>query len=157
MAFLPTAGRFIITLAVLVILGSFASTHFVLLGLTDLGVEISAADRLSMILQDIVGIAPAYGAIFGAGLLIAFIAARYVTKLAPSQRKLVFLVAGGTAMAVTLAAFRLAFDGIMPISGARTTPGFIAQIAVGVICGYLFAHLTTPASAKAGNDTKGMA
>ena len=151
MAFLPTAGRFIITLAVLVILGSFASTHFVLLGLTDLGVEIS------MILQDIVGIAPAYGAIFGAGLLIAFIAARYVTKLAPSQRKLVFLVAGGTAMAVTLAAFRLAFDGIMPISGARTTPGFIAQIAVGVICGYLFAHLTTPARAKAGNDTKGMA
>lgn len=144
MAFLPTAGRFIITLVVLVILGSFASTHFVLAGLTNIGVEISASDRLAMTLQDIVGIAPAYGAIFGLGLLIAFIAARYVTRLAPSQRKLVFLVAGGTAMAVTLFAFQLAFDGIMPISGARTAPGFIAQVAVGVICGYLFAHLTTP-------------
>ncbi|MEQ9519357.1 MAG: hypothetical protein RLN89_07945 [Parvibaculum sp.] len=149
MAFLPTTGRFIITLLVLVVLGSFASTHFVLSGLTNMGVEISAGDRLAMTLQDIVGIAPAYGAIFGLGLLVAFVAARFVTKLAPSQRKLVFLVAGGTAMAVTLTLFRLAFDGIMPISGARTAPGFIAQIAVGVICGYLFAHLTTPRSQTA--------
>lgn len=142
MRFVRPVGSFIATLLILIILGSIASTHFVLLGLSDLGVEIPLSDRLSMTLQDILGIAPMYGAIFGLGLIIAFVVAIFVTQLAPSLRWFVYLVAGATAMAVTLMTLQLAFDGIMPISGARTAGGFIAQVAVGAIAGYVFARLT---------------
>jgi len=142
MRFVRPVGSFIVTLLVLIILGSIASTHFVLQGLTDLGVDIPFSDRLSMTLQDILGIAPMYGAIFGIGLIIAFVVAIFVTRLAPSLRWFVYLVAGATAMAVTLMTLQLAFDGIMPISGARTAGGFIAQVAVGAIAGYVFAKLT---------------
>lgn len=142
MRFIRPISGFIVSLLVLIVLGSIASTHFVLQALSDLGTEIPFADRISMTLQDIVGIAPLYGAIFGIGLLIAYLVAMFVTRLAPSLRWLVYLVAGGTAMAVTLIILQLAFDGIMPISGARTASGFIAQVAVGAIAGYVFAKLT---------------
>ena len=142
MRFVRPVGSFIATLLILIILGSIASTHFVLLGLSDLGVEIPLSDRLSMTLQDILGIAPMYGAIFGLGLIIAFVVAIFVTRLAPSLRWFVYLVAGGAAMGATLITLQLAFNGIMPISGARTAGGFIAQVAVGAIAGYVFARLT---------------
>ena len=142
MRFIRPVGGFIVSLLVLIVLGSIASTHFVLQALSDIGTEIPFADRMSMTLQDIVGIAPLYGVIFGVGLLIAFLVAIFVTRLAPSLRWLVYLVAGGTAMAVTLITLQVAFDGIMPISGARSAAGFIAQIFAGAIAGYVFARLT---------------
>ncbi|MEQ9145863.1 MAG: hypothetical protein RLO08_16060 [Parvibaculaceae bacterium] len=142
MAFIRPVSGFLAALIVMIVLGSIASTHFVLQGLSDLGTEITLSDRLSMTLQDIGGIAPLYGAIFGTGLLIAFIVAIFVTRLAPSLRWLVYTVAGATAMLVTMIALQVAFDGIMPISGARTTGGFLAQIAVGALAGFTFASLT---------------
>jgi hypothetical protein len=142
MRFIRPVGSFLATLLVLIILGSIASTHFVLLGLSDLGVEIPFSDRLSMTLQDIVGIAPLYGVIFGLGLIVAFIAATFVTRLAPSLRWFVYLVAGAAAIGVTLTTLQIAFDGIMPIAGARSGGGFAAQVVVGAIAGYLFARLT---------------
>lgn len=147
MRFARPLGSFIAVLIVLILLGSTASTHFVLQGLTDLGVDIPLSERVSMTLQDIAGIAPLYGAIFGLGLIIAFTVAIFVTRLAPSLRWLVYLVAGGAAIAATLSLLAIAFDGIMPISGARTTGGFIAQVVGGAFVGYLFARLTPPKSA----------
>ncbi len=142
MSYVRPIGSFFAAVIVAIILGSIASTHFVLAALSDLGIEIPFDDRLSMTLQDIVGIAPLYGAVIGAGLLVAFVAAVFVSKLAPSLRWLVYLVAGGTAVGVTLATLQTVFGGIMPISGARSTAGFLSQIAVGAIAGYVFARLT---------------
>jgi len=147
MRFARPVGSFFVVLIVLTVLGSAASTHFVLQGLTDLGVDIPLSDRVSMTLQDIVGIAPLYGAIFGLGLIVAFTMAIFVTRLAPSLRWLVYLVAGGTAIGAALTILVITFDGIMPISGARTTGGFIAQVVVGALAGYLFARLTPPKAA----------
>jgi hypothetical protein len=143
MSYARPIGSFLAAVIVAIILGSIASTHFVLGALTDLGVEIPFSDRLTMTLQDIVGIAPLYGAIIGTGLLVAFVAAIFVAKLAPSLRWLVYLVAGGAAVGITLFTLQVTFGGIMPISGARSTGGFLAQIAVGAISGYVFARLTT--------------
>ena len=142
MKFARPIGSFFAAVIVAIILGSIASTHFVLGALTDLGVEIPMSDRLSMTFQDIVGIAPLYGAIIGTGLLVAFVAAIFVTKIAPSLRWFVYLVAGGAAVGITLFTLQTAFGGIMPISGARSTGGFLAQIAVGAIAGYVFATLS---------------
>jgi hypothetical protein len=144
MSYVRPIGSFLAAVIVAIILGSIASTHFVLGALTDLGVEIPFSDRLSMTLQDIVGIAPLYGAIIGTGLLVAFVAAIFVAKLAPSLRWLVYLVAGGAAVGITLFTLQIVFGGIMPISGARSAGGFVAQIGVGAIAGYVFARLTTP-------------
>ncbi|MAN61694.1 MAG: hypothetical protein CMI60_07075 [Parvibaculum sp.] len=143
MSFVRPIGSFFAAVIVAIILGSIASTHFVLGALSDLGVAIPFPDRLAMTIQDIVGIAPLYGAIIGTGLLVAFVAAIFVSKLAPNLRWFVYLVAGGTAVGVTLITLQTAFGGIMPISGARSTGGFIAQIAVGAVAGYVFATLTS--------------
>ena len=139
MSFVRPIGSFFAAVIVAIILGSIASTHFVLGALSDLGVAIPFPDRLAMTIQDIVGIAPLYGAIIGTGLLVAFVASIFVSKLAPNLRWFVYLVAGGTAVGVTLITLQTVFGGIMPISGARSTGGFIAQIAVGAIAGYVFA------------------
>ncbi len=142
MSYVRPIGSFFAAVIVAIILGSIASTHFVLAALSDLGVDIPFGDRVSMTLQDIVGIAPLYGSIIGAGLLVAFVAAIFVSKLAPNLRWFVYLVAGGTAVGVTLVTLQTVFGGIMPISGARSTAGFLSQIAVGAIAGYVFARLT---------------
>ena len=142
MRFVRPVASFIGVLILFVVLGSAASTHFVLQGLTDLGVAISLSERISMTLQDIIGIGPLYGGIFGTGLLVAFIVAMFVARLAPSLRWLVYLVAGATAVTVTLFALQAAF-GIVAISGTRSTAGFLTQVAIGAFIGYVFARLTS--------------
>lgn len=137
MTFVRPTLAFLGALLVTIILGSMASAHFVLNGLTDLGVSIPVGDRISMMLEDIVGMGPLYGVLIGIGLLIAFIVAIFVTRLAPQLRWFVYLVAGGTAVAVTLVTLKAAF-GIMPIGGARTMGGFVTQVAIGALAGYLY-------------------
>ncbi len=147
MRFVRPVSSFIAVVIVLIVLGSTASTHFVLRALGELGIAIPLSDRVSMTLADIVGIAPLYGAIFGLALIIAFIAAAFVTRLAPSLRWLVYLVAGGSAIGTALVVLVIAFDGIVPIAGARSTGGVITQVIVGAFVGYLFARFTPPKEA----------
>lgn len=132
---------FVMAVVVATVLGSIAHTQFVLAELTRLGIEIPVSDRLSTTAQDIVGMGPMFGMIIGIAFLVAMSAAVLVYKFAGTQRYLVFGVAGATALGVALTAMGLVYD-ITPIAGARSTIGFIAQMAAGALGGLTFARVT---------------
>lgn len=138
-------GAFIVALLSLVILGSFFHTQFVLSALP-VPTPVSFSDNMSTTLSDILGLAPLYGAIMGAGLLIAFLIAMYVTKLAPSLRWLVYLVAGFVAVIAALLIMKAVF-GLMPIAGARSMAGLLMQGVAGAVAGYVFTRLNPVPSA----------
>lgn len=120
-------------------LGSTASTHFVLEGLSSLGVALTQDQRISATLHDLAGMAPTYLGALSPGLIIAFVGAHYVAKVI-GLRTIVFMVAGGAAVSTTLFSMSEVM-GLMPISGARTDLGFGAQAASGVAAGLIFSLL----------------
>lgn len=120
-------------------LGSSASTHFVMEGLRDIGVAITSQVQLDTTLKDLMGMAPLYAGMLSPGLIIAFVAAHYVSKVI-GLRTLVFMAAGGAAVGTTLFSTS-EIMGLMPIGGARTDLGFSAQAAAGAAAGLIFALL----------------
>jgi len=135
---LRVALAFILAVIVATVLGAVAHTQFVLARLSGLGVDISLGERLSMTLHDIVGMAPLFGAIVGAGFIVAMSAAALVFKLAGTQRTLIYVVAGAVSLGVTLMVMNAVFE-ITAIAGARSTLGFLAQMAAGAVGGMTFA------------------
>jgi len=120
-------------------LGSTASTHFVMQGLRDIGVAISSDQQIAAIWHDIQGMGPLYAGMLSPGLIIAFGAAHYVSKLI-GLRTLVFMAAGGAAVGTTLFSSS-ELMGLMPIAGARTDLGFGTQAAAGAAAGLIFSLL----------------
>ena len=135
---LRVALAFILAVIVATVLGAVAHTQFVLARLSGLGVDISLGERLSMTLHDIVVMAPLFGAIVGAGFIVAMSAAALVFKLAGTQRTLIYVVAGAVSLGVTLMVMNAVFE-ITAIAGARSTLGFLAQMAAGAVGGLTFA------------------
>lgn len=129
---------YVLAVVVATVLGAVAHTQFVLARLTGLGVDISLGERLSTTLHDIVGMAPLFGAIVGAGFIVALSAGALVFKLAGVQRTLIYTVAGAVSLGVTLLVMNFIFE-ITAIAGARSTLGFLAQMAAGAIGGLTFA------------------
>lgn len=129
---------FVLAVIVTTVLGAIAHTQFVLARLSGLGVEIPLGERLSTTLHDIVGMAPLFGAIVGAGFIVAFAAGALVFRLAGVQRTLIYMVAGAVSLAVTLLVMNAVFE-ITAIAGARSTLGFLAQMAAGAMGGLAFA------------------
>ena len=129
---------FILAVIVPTVLGAIAHTQFVLARLAGLGVDIPFGDRIATTLHDIVGMAPLFGAIVGAGFIVAFSAGALVFRLAGVQRTLIYAVAGAVSLAVTLLVMNALFE-ITAIAGARSTFGFLAQVAAGAVGGLTFA------------------
>lgn len=140
-------GAFLVALLSLIILGSLFHTQFVLDALP-VPIPVSLSDNISTSLSDIIGLAPLYGTIMGGGLLVAFLIAIYVTKLAPSLRWLVYCVAGFVAVIATLMIMKATF-GLMPIAGARSLAGLLMQGVAGAVAGYVFTRINpAPSSAQ---------
>lgn len=129
------------------ILATALSTQFVLKDLTGLGVEMPVAVWAETTMQDIIGMGPLYIPLIAIGFLIAFAAAGLVTRAMPGARMLVFAAAGGVALFTILVGAETAFFNLQIISGARNMDGLIAQIAAGVLGGWLYAKLSAMTSA----------
>ncbi|MFC3094575.1 hypothetical protein DRW07_13200 [Alteromonas sediminis] len=121
-------------------LASVLHSQFVVNELVNVGVKIRLLDRLSLTIDDWVGLLPTYGVIIAIGLLLAFIVVGFIIKKAPEKRFILFLCAGAAAFAVLLSAMQPIMQ-ITIIAGAREA-GFYAQILAGAIGGALFAKLT---------------
>lgn len=132
---------FVLAVIVTTVLGCIAHTQFVLSELSALGVEITVSDRLSTTARDIAGMGPMFGMIIAIAFLVAMSAAALVYRMAGTQRSLVYGVAGAVALAVALTAMGIVFD-ITPIAGARSTLGFLAQVAAGALGGLAFARMS---------------
>lgn len=140
MGIIKTVLGFLGALVTVVVLGTASHTVFALQALApyaDIG-----GTYFSSILHDIAGMGPMYGALVGAGLLIAFTAAYFVQRLAPQLRWLVFTVAGGVVVVATLTIMEQVFFNIAPIAGARTAPGMLLQALSGAAAGFVYTLIT---------------
>ncbi len=123
------------------VLASILSTQFVLAGLQGLGVEISLAQRFSMTLADF-GILPLMGMAVAACFMVGFSVATLAARFVGGDRTLWLVAAGAAALVAELLIMRATL-GLMPVSGARTTAGLLAQGVAGGVGGWLFARLTS--------------
>ena len=141
---MPWLRRIVALVAAIVataVLGSLASTHFVLFGLTDLGVHIGFTDRLYAYGHDVAGMAPLFSGLVAVGFLIAFPVAALVVRFLPKLRTLGYAAAGAAAILAILLGMETTLA-TMPIAGARTTLGLVAQGVAGAIGGLVFAQIS---------------
>lgn len=121
-------------------LASLASSHFVLLGLTALGVEIPLADRLAMVGRDVLGMGAILAFAFGIALLVGLPLAALGIRLLPTfpgHRLCGYALGGGLAVVAALLVLEASL-GVMPLAGARTLPGLLAQAFAGIVGGAVF-------------------
>lgn len=102
-------------------------------------ISVSVGDRLNMTLFDISNMV-AYLAIITIALLIGFLIATLLKRFLPNLARVAYPIAGAAAMAVVLGAMYMVFQTI-PVSGARSTMGFLSQVLAGGIGGLVFARI----------------
>jgi len=102
-------------------------------------ISVSIGDRLNMTLFDITNMV-AYLAIIAIALLAGFLIATILKRFLPNLARVAYPIAGAAAIAVTLGAMYMVFQTI-PISGARSTMGFLGQVLAGAIGGWVFARI----------------
>ena len=142
MAFVRVFLVYLVSVVVMAALGVIAQSLFVLAGLSGVGADINLTPALSMLVDDLMGLAPIYAVIIALGFLIALPVAALVGRLLPLPRGLVFAVAGAVCIAVMLTLMKEVFFGVQLIAGARSLAGFCAQAMVGGLAGLVFVALT---------------
>ena len=113
-----------------------------LLWLDSINMPVTLSVVISMLMSDLVGMSAA-GAypiivVVFAGLLIAFIVAYFLSKFMNTGRRLLYALAGGTALFAIVVLMPLAFYNLDLIAGARTLWGKLCLILGGAIAGYYF-------------------
>jgi hypothetical protein len=122
------------------ILCSILSTQFVIAGLQSIEVAIPLSVRLQMTIQDfgiLQTLLPAIAACFVVGFGVAALCVRWIG----GSRAAWFSVAGVTSLITLYLLLKLILEH-MPISGARSLSGLVAQGLAGGLGGWLFAKLS---------------
>ncbi len=130
----------IVAVVVATVVSTIVQTQFNIAAITGLGVEVTVAERLRMVLFDLHGFAPLWALVVAVALLFGFAAASLLAGRLPAHTVALYAVAGGMALLSAL----VILDEIMPMNpvpGARTIPGVLLMAAGGVLAGALFARL----------------
>jgi hypothetical protein len=136
------------------IFASVLHSHFVLFELVALNIHIPASKWLYMVLDDLFGLLPTYGAIISVTLTISFfIASRlnsFLEKRALTLTKNgaagmfgaagIFGAAGAVGFLIMLAAMQPILD-VTLIAGARSNLGIAAQCIAGFVSGIIYSRL----------------
>ncbi len=138
--YLRLCSHFLIAVIFAFVLASLIHSQFVLAELVKVGVEISFQDRLSMSLDDFLGLYPTYGLVIALSFLIAFVVAHLINKRLANKSYLLFALAGGAGITTALLAMQPILD-ITLIASTRSLLGFICQCLTGVMGGVVFVYL----------------
>lgn len=133
---------FILSVIIATLVASLFSTQFVIAGLEQSGATVGWGDRLDMTLYDLGHLGRLYGIFIFIGLLIAFLAAGQVHRIAKTKRPLIYVIAGMTSFIVMLYLMQAVFFGVPIIAGARSGLGLAFQALAGGLGGYVFARMT---------------
>jgi hypothetical protein len=144
---------FVVAAATLVVLGCITQSLFVqqawsvAAGQADGGVPaaISTADRIGWIAHDFTGIFVSYGAVTASTLLVALLVAGWLNRLTGHRAMLYGVISAMAILTVFMLLRRLL--GTVGIFGVRGAFGLAAQMAIALVAGILFAHLTRPRTA----------
>ena len=126
------------------VLGVIANAQFVM---NAHGVPISLAERFNMTAFDVSNMW-LYFVIILVSFLLGFLIATILRRFLPSLSGAAFPIAGAAAIGTALGLMYLQFQTI-PISGARSTLGFLSQVIAGGFGGWIFARIVQgPTRAK---------
>jgi hypothetical protein len=123
------------------VLASVFSTQLILGNLQSMGVEVSAMVRIGTTFHDLLGLASSYLVLILVAFVIGLPVAAGLTKLMPSHRLILFVLAGFVAI-VALHLIMKAVLGLSGIAATRTLSGLVAQGVAGAIGGYLYFRLS---------------
>lgn len=137
---------FLAAVATTAVLGSLVQTQLALAALSGLGVEITTGERLAASGADLLGFAPMYAGIVGAGFLLAFPVAALLTRRFPSVRQRLHALAGAVAILTALLLMRMLL-GLSPVSSARGIGGLALHGLAGAVGGLAFTTLRRPRKA----------
>jgi len=126
------------------VLASVFHSQFVMAELTSVGVNISFNDRLSMSMDDLIGLYPTYAVVIAISLLLAFSIATLFLKFVKYSPSLMYFISGGLGIIVALLAMHPIIDATL-IAGARSAFGFACQALAGAIGGWVFSLLRVEA------------
>jgi hypothetical protein len=122
-------------------LASAFHTQMVVGGLKDSGASVPFDAQLQMTASDLLGLAPQYGMVIAIGLAAGFLIAAGLRRVLKPLAPVAYPLAGAAAIAAALTAMGMAYDGITPIAGARTTAGFALQCLAGAVGGLIFSMI----------------
>ncbi len=126
----------------LTIIGIIVSTQFAIGALTAIGIDIPFSIRFTTTMQDIVGMSPLLGVIFGIGFVITVSVATAIAKWVKILPDLIFSLAGFAQIAITLILMKASFQ-ITAIAATRAFDGFLTLCLVGALSGYIYHQVTS--------------
>jgi|TARA_R110000868_G_scaffold52825_1_gene166380 hypothetical protein len=149
--YLRLCTHFLVAVIFAFVLASLFHSQFVMAELTKVGVEILLNDRISMSLDDLLGLYPTYGVIIAVSFFIAFFVTSLLIKRFKLSPYMLYCLAGAMGITVALLAMHPILD-ITFLASARSTFGFISQSLAGAMGGWVFSYLrTNRANTKAVN------
>ena len=146
--YLRLCTHFLIAAISAFVLASLFHSQFVMAELTKVGVEILINDRISMSIDDLIGLYPIYIIVIAASLFIAFIVASLLIKQFKLPPLILYFLAGGMGVTVALLAMQPVLE-ITLLAGARSSFGFFCQSLSGAMGGLVFAQLRSKHLASA--------
>lgn len=123
------------------VLASILSTQVILGNLQGMGVDVSGAVRLSTTFHDLLGLASSYLLLILVAFVLGLPVAAGLTKLMPSHRLALFVLAGFVAI-VALHLIMKAALGLTGIAATRTMAGLLTQGMAGAAGGFLYFRLS---------------
>jgi hypothetical protein len=138
--YLRLCTHFLVAVIFAFVLASLFHSQFVMAELTKVGVEILFNDRLSMSIDDLLGLYPTYGIVVAVSYFIGFIVASLLIKRFKLSPYILYSLAGGIGITVALLAMHPILE-ITLLAGARRTFGFLCQSLAGAMGGVVFANL----------------
>lgn len=122
------------------LLATAAASLHVASSLASMGIELDSAGRVSMILQDLVGMAGMFLPLIAFALLLAFLVTALLYHLLRRARVLLYALAGATAMLALHLAMNAVF-GLTAIAVARSAGGLLLQVLAGAVGGLVYVLL----------------
>ncbi|WP_334027857.1 hypothetical protein [Alteromonas sp. P256] len=130
------------------VFASVLHSHFVLFELAALDIDIPVSKWLTMVLEDLSGLLPTYGAIIAVTLTLSFFIASRLNSLLEKRALTltkngaagIFGAAGAIGFLVMLAAMQPILD-VTLIAGARSHLGIAAQCIAGFVSGIVYGRL----------------
>ncbi len=113
------------------------STQSVMSSLTDMGVEISLAVRMSTTLSDLLGMYSTFVPLLAVALLLGFSVAGGLVRWQPGWRSFGFPLAGFLAVIVMHLLMREVLE-LTPVAAARNLLGLLLQGLAGALGGYVY-------------------
>lgn len=140
---LATFGKFIFSVIICFALASIAHSQFVLLALTDVGVNIAMSDRIDMTISDLKGLALTYGSVILIAMGLGFLIINAISKWVVNLPRVRYPIAGALGICCALLAMQPLLN-VTLIAGAREPIGFLFQCLAGLVGGWVFMVLTPP-------------